>query len=387
MFWLFVFVISLVTFLIGFWPLLRGNAAADNDADYDIEVYRDQHAEVSREREQGLISAELSEQAQLEISRRLLAAEASSSGKSAPSSALTGQNLRWAGFAWLIVPVAAIALYQSVGSPEMKAQPFASRQAEQPPIGSDMAQLVERAEAHLASNPDDGRGWDVIAPVYLRMDRIAEAADAYRNALRINGASAARLSGLGEASVILANGTVSAQVEDMFRQSLALQNDDERALFFIGLASFQRNDEENARRLWQTLSQAQEADPQWRTLATEYLAGLGQTPSVATANSGTGSAPRIDDEAISAAGEMSAQDRTDMIASMVDGLEARLADEPNDLEGWKRLLRALVVLDQDDRALRAMDNATAAFARDADGLAALTEFAGQLGLTGGGMNQ
>ncbi|MCB2133166.1 MAG: c-type cytochrome biogenesis protein CcmI, partial [Rhodobacteraceae bacterium] len=47
---------------------------------------------------------------------------------------------------------------------------------------------------------------------------------------------------------------------------------------------------------------------------------------------------------IAAAQEMSADDRQAMIRGMVDGLAQRLAEDPDDLEGWHRLIRARVVL-------------------------------------------
>ena len=40
-----------------------------------------------------------------------------------------------------------------------------------------------RVEKHLAAQPEDGRGWEVIAPVYLRLTRGADAAHAYERVI------------------------------------------------------------------------------------------------------------------------------------------------------------------------------------------------------------
>ena len=67
-----------------------------------------------------------------------------------------------------------------------------------------------RAEDHLRDNPDDGRGWDVLAPVYFRLGEVGKSETAYRNAIRLLGETPQRLSGLGETMVTAAGGIVTA---------------------------------------------------------------------------------------------------------------------------------------------------------------------------------
>jgi len=52
--------------------------------------------------------------------------------------------------------------------------------------------MMARVEEHLSRHPDDGRGWEVIAPVYLRLGRFDEAVKARRKVLSLKGASAER---------------------------------------------------------------------------------------------------------------------------------------------------------------------------------------------------
>lgn len=54
-------------------------------------------------------------------------------------------------------------------------------------------------------------------------------------------------------------------------------------------------------------------------------------------------------EQMQAAQKMSPEQRAEMILAMVDGLAARLEDEPYDEQGWTRLIRARIVLGQDDK--------------------------------------
>src|SRR5262249_49194075 len=82
------------------------------------------------------------------------------------------------------------------GRPTRPGASLASR-ADQPLQSRSLDALVAQVEAHLEKNPNDGRGWEVIAPVYLRYGRYDDAVKARRNALRLNGTTAEREADLG----------------------------------------------------------------------------------------------------------------------------------------------------------------------------------------------
>ena len=145
----------------------------------DLEVYRDQLAELDRDAARGLIQPAEAEQARAEIARRILQADGRAregapqgrAGRTLPRIAATA--------AILAVPLVSWGIYAAIGSPGLPSQPLAERLAKNP-AESTVDELVARAEAHLAANPSDGRGWDVLAPIYLRLGRYGEAVNAYR---------------------------------------------------------------------------------------------------------------------------------------------------------------------------------------------------------------
>src|SRR6185312_776237 len=107
------------------------------------------------------------------------------------------------------------------------------------PADSTIDELVARAERHLAAVPSDIRGWDVLAPIYVRMNRFADAADAYRTAIKLAGSSAAREAGLGEALAAEQGGMVSADARAAFERAMALDPKDAKARFFMATARAQ----------------------------------------------------------------------------------------------------------------------------------------------------
>src|SRR3954462_928931 len=178
------------------WP--RGRTHAPAAAGNDIAVYRDQLDEIARDRATGLIGEAEAEAARVGVSRRLIAA-ADSKVPNATDSASGGTLPRRAAAlgVLIVLPALAAALYLKLGSPQLPGQPLAAR-ATTPLPNRTLDTLVAQVEEHLAKNPDDGHGWEVVAPVYMRLGRFDDAVKARRNALRLNGGRAVRGGGPGE---------------------------------------------------------------------------------------------------------------------------------------------------------------------------------------------
>ena len=77
---------------------------------------------------------------------------------------------------------------------------------------------------------------------------------------------------------------------------------------------------------------------------------------------------------------MSAGDRQQMIANMVAGLDEKLKADPNNFEGWMRLVRSYAMLKQADKASDALTRALKAFPADGEQGKQLVALATQLGI-------
>lgn len=364
------FVFALMTVAAIFavlWPLGRSSGAQDQGS--EVAVYKDQLAEVERDLAAGLIPAPEAEAARVEISRRLLAAAASEPAM-APKS-----NLKWRRAAAVLalagLPLVAAAIYMPLGSPKLQDFPLAQRER-----GSGMAQslesLVVQVEQHLEKNPTDGRGWNVLAPVLERLGRFDDAVRAYRNSLTYNGESAERRSDLGEAISAAAGGVVTAEAKAEFERARALNADDPKANYFLGLAAEQDGRKEDAATIWRALLAKAPADAPWRALVQSSLARVG----------GGGTMPALSDETIAASKDMDEGGRNAMVRGMVDRLATRLKQNGDDVEGWLRLVRAYLVMGERDKAMGASADARQAVASDAERLRQLNDGLRTLGLGG-----
>src|SRR6516165_4394685 len=378
MLWLVLALMTAAAVFAVLWPLARGQRV-DRGAS-DAVVYRDQLDEIERDRASGTIGAAEAEAARVEVSRRLLAA-ADAGMPPAADPTLRLRYRRWAAVSALVfIPLGAICIYLVLGSPNLPGQPLAQRFAATPDANS-IAGLIARVESHLERSPDDGRGWEVIAPVYMRIGRFDDAVRAYRSALRLEGESADRQASLGEALAGAGGGVITTVARSAFERALVLDKTNPRAQFYLGLAAEQDGRTGEAAERWQGLITHAPADAPWIAYVREALARVEPSrPPASGSGTPAGLGPTAQD--VASAAEMSSTEREQMVRGMVERLAARLSADGSDVEGWLRLMRAYVVLGDRDKARAAAADARRALARDPDKLRRIDEGAKNFGLDG-----
>lgn len=369
---LFWIVIAVLTFAVAasfLIPLMRaGRSREVQTRDGAMAVYRDQLQELERDKAAALISSDEADYARAEIARRLLAAESGtvSAIERAPSRHILAQVL-----VIVLVPALGLGLYLSLGSPDLPSQPLAERLA-QP--GNDINLLIAKAERHLMENPDDGAGWDVLAPIYMRQNRIGDAQLAYQNAIRLNGESVDRLNGLGEAILAQNEGIVTDDARDLFRRSAAMNQDNPRADYYLALAFEQAGKKPEALAAFKAIAAKSPPNAPWQPLVARHIAQ----------NGGADAAPaplgNPDAADVAAAQSMSDEDRQKMITGMVASLDAKLKADPHNFEGWMRLVRSYVMLKDSAKAFDALKTALKSFPPEGDEGRQLMAAAKALGL-------
>ena len=353
------------------WPL--GRKPGDRGAGSDRLVYQDQLEEIDRDRTAGLIGDAEAEAARIEVSRRLLAAvDAENATPQPPSSRPSARRRRAASCAVVIVPLIALALYLELGSPDIPGQSAFARTNE-PRKDRSIASLISQVENHLARNPNDGAGWEVIAPVYLRLGRFSDAVLARKKAIALNGDSPARESDLGEALVAAADGVVTDEAKLSFQRAVAGDAHNAKARYFIGLADEQDGNRDEAAKEWRALLDDAPADAPWKDLVRAALARVTSGPPV----SGRPSAADI-----AAAENMPEAQRTEMIRGMVQRLADRLRADGKDVDGWMRLVRAYAILGDRDKAKEAAADARRALSDQPDQIKRIDDLVKGLGLGG-----
>src|SRR5216684_1754577 len=370
------------------WPLARRQGFVRSGS--DIAVYRDQLDEIDRDQAAGLIGNVEAEAARVEVSRRLIAAAETAKARStAPAPGPAGRYRRATlAAAIVLLPAGAGSVYLLLGSPGLV--PLSMNAAtDGQPLPAGVEKTVAEVETYLESNPKNGRGWELLAPVYLRLGRFDDAVRARRNALEIFGPDAARLGDLGEAMVMASNGVVTAEAKSLFERANAADPEDVMAQYYLGLSAKQDGRRDEAVRRWTALVSSAREGAEWLPLVKNALARIDEKspPVVVAAPAPASSTAKVAPKGpsaseIAAGGQLAPAERTGMIQGMVARLAQKMAENGSDVDGWLRLIKAYSVLGERDKALAAAANARSALAGNSDNLRRIGELAKELGLEG-----
>jgi len=344
------------------WPLTRQARTLRSGS--DLAVYRDQLEEVRRDQAAGRIGDNEAEAAQVEVSRRLLAAADAEAAQAAAMPAPGSQRRAVALAALLVVSFGSAGTYLSLGSPTLPGQPLASRDQ-----GQSIDAMIAEVEGHLARNPNDGRGWEVIAPVYLRLGRIEDAIKARRKALALNGETSERQAGLGEALVAASDGKLTPEARKSFTRAVELDGGNIKARYFTGVAAEQDGQPAAAVEIWRAMLAGAPADAPWAEFIRQEVTRVSGAPG-----------PSADD--VAAASQLAPEQQIAMVRTMVTRLAERLQRDGSDIEGWQRLVRSYMVLGDRDKALAAVGDARRALASEPEKLRKIEELVKGLGLEG-----
>ena len=372
------------------WPLLRPRGTAAEGAT-DVAFYRDQLHELESDVDRGTLRPADVEATRAELGRRLI--QASETTGAAPAAGR--RRIAAAGIAAAFVVAVAAGLYAEVGHPNQPDAPLAARETGK----TDFATSIAKIEAHLASDPDDGRGLEIMAPVYMRMGRFDDAVRTYRDIMRVLGRSPSREAELGQAMVMQADGVVTGEARQLFDAALTDDPVLPQARFFEGLAALQDGDRAKARATWEALIREAPPEAPYIAVVGERVAELDGAPRVladpASASSGAparamrpagaasptmgGAMPGMPAGAAAIASLPAGQQQV-AIRGMVDGLAARLAENGKDSDGWLRLVRAYRVLGEQAKAVKALADARRNMTGDPTVLGQLDRLAHELGL-------
>jgi cytochrome c-type biogenesis protein CcmH len=370
----------------------------------NIAVLKDQLNEVDAREAADVIPAAEAEGLRTEIKRRILAEGPETETPARPISERSMVVIALGLVA--IVVLGAAGLYLKFGRPDLAGgqgvtvAPASASADPTHPGGGDVAGMIGQLEATLKQSPNDPEGWRMLGWSYIQTQRYADAAKAYGRAAALD-PKAEYLSAEGEALVQAASGQVTPDARTAFKKAVAADPADPRARYFLAVDKDQQGDHKGAMADWIALIKSAPPDAPWagevRTFVTRIAAerGLdisGQLPpapatgALAQAapppSAPDPAAPGPTPDQVAAASQMPAGDQQAMIQNMVEGLAARLKADPHDPNGWVRLMRARMVLNQPDAAVAAYREAVKTYNGNTAQQAAFKDAARQLGVPG-----
>jgi cytochrome c-type biogenesis protein CcmH len=347
--WLLMMMLCSATAVAVAVPLVRRFDAPQYNDQNNLAIYQDQLQEIERDLQAGTINAPEAAASKIEIQRRLAQAQ-KNRGADNPISAK--QRTAFAALVSAVVIVGGISLYGVLGHPD------------QPQMNA----MVAKIQAHLKDTPNDAEGWRMLGLAQFDLQNYKDAVTAYAKALALDPQNVGYKSAYAETLVLVAQGIVTPEAKTMLAEVLIKDPRDARARFYDAMAQEQSGDQAGALIKWQALLADAPADAAWRGAVQQRIAALKPI------------APQISADQKAQVQSLSPADQNAMIASMVERLAGKLADNPDNVEGWINLMKAYQVLAKPDKAKEALAKALVTFSGDPTKKAQITAAATDLGL-------
>ncbi len=395
MFWLIAAAMTLVTLAMIVPVVLRRNVATTKAAELDLQVYKDQLAEVEKDVASGALPEADAQAIRIEVSRRILAADKRKQAETAASQTSRTTGLITGVILVLFIGAGTVALYWEIGVPGMPDQPLVARmeaaklarenrpnqetaEAAAPPLNVDAApeyvDLVGKLRKVLQTRTDDVKGYRLLANHEARLGNLKDARVAQQKVIDLLGdkATAEDYTDLAEIMIVGAAGYVSPEAETALAKAIRLQPKSPRARYYSGLTLAQNGRPDIAYRMWQGLLDEGPKDAPWIALIQAQIGSVARAAGIRIPNQ---NAPGPSAEQVRNAQSMSEEDRQQMIRGMVAGLSERLNTDGGTPAEWARLIRAYGVLGETAKADAAWKAAKEAHGQDTDAMRVLQEAA------------
>ena len=405
-FWIIAIALTATVALFLLRALLSDGGAKEHPAAFDLAVYRDQLKEVERDLARNILTEDDAARLRLEISRKVLAADAQLAAAQDGKSGRGPRSLMTLALVGVLILGGAVGGYFWLGQPGYPDMSLSSRialaaearetrpsqveaEAELPdrPVnsGSDeqIAALIEELRNVVAERPDDLEGLALLASNEARLGNLTEAHQAQERLIALLGDDATANDFVTQADymILAAGGYVSPEAEDALAMALRLNPQHPVGRYYMALMMAQTGRPDVAFNVWRELLEEGPDNAPWiapiRALLPEMALWAGVDYQLLPEGDLAG--PTAAD--IAAAADLTPEERTAMIEGMVEGLSDRLAANGGSADEWAQLISALGVLGRLSDASAIWNEAQIVFAADPSGLLTVRRAAVSIGVT------
>ncbi|MFH1660359.1 MAG: hypothetical protein FD131_1762 [Rhodocyclaceae bacterium] len=232
------------------WLGLRSTSKADRK-EANLAIFRDQLAELAREKTEGSLAEADFDQARHELQRRLLEeVEPATAGGAAPA-ATHGPSRKMAIAILILLPILGLLGYGILGNPKAldPVQTAAPQEMTPEKINEMVASLAEK----LKANPDNMPGWLMLARSYKSMGRYDEAVQAFAKAENAINDDPDQLASYAE-TVAMANGKgINGKALQLIERALKVDPKHAHSMFLAGAAAMEAGDNKKGLSYWEPL--------------------------------------------------------------------------------------------------------------------------------------
>mgnify|MGYP000276441595 CR=1 FL=1 len=239
---------TLALMLPPLWLGLRSKTQANRE-ETNLGIFRDQLAELEREKEEGTLLPADYEQGKAELQRRLLEEVAPETAGSKQS--VTEPSRKTAIALLIALPVLALTGYLVLGNPKALNPEAAVAQPEMTP--EKINALVERLAEKMQANPDDMQGWLMLARSYKSQGRYADAVNAFAKAEKVVENEPDLLASYAETVALAGGKGLKGKPRQLVEKALKLDPKHPHSLFLAGAAAMEAGENKKGVTYWEAL--------------------------------------------------------------------------------------------------------------------------------------
>jgi len=235
-------------------PKTRADRRAVN-----LSIFRDQLAELDREKHEGTLAAGDFEQSREELQRRLLdEVEPETAGDAAATRLSHGPSRKTAIAVLLMLPLLALAGYTVLGNPRALDPMQSVAQPKMTPEQIDA--MVARLGEKMKENPDDLQGWLMLARSYRTLGRYDDAVLAYAKAEKAIEGDPELLASYAETIAMAGGKGLAGKPRQLVEQALKIDPRHGHSLFLAGAAAMEAGENAQGIAYWEALLPLVEPD-------------------------------------------------------------------------------------------------------------------------------
>jgi cytochrome c-type biogenesis protein CcmH len=209
-------------------------------------IYRDQVSRLEQDLAQGVLAQQDHAQALAELQRRVL-----EDTQPADAAATLRSPVRTIWAIALVLPLAAVSLYLLIGSPAGLTESGGRTPGE---TAADVERMVAGLAQRLEKEPDNLKGWAMLARSYKVMGRSVEAEKAFDKAATFIEGDAQMLANYADAAAANAGGSFAGKPAMLIQKALKADPDNAMALWLAGTAALRNQDYDKALAIWERLA-------------------------------------------------------------------------------------------------------------------------------------
>ncbi|HTJ55193.1 MAG TPA: c-type cytochrome biogenesis protein CcmI [Nitrosospira sp.] len=259
-----IFIVGALLFVLPtLWSKRERQTGVARDAT-NVNIYRDQLAELDSDLRSDILTREQYEQSKRELQQRMLqdipAGETAPAASPAMSAAtMSGKsNIATITLTTLAVPVLAVSLYLWLGNTKALLPQPSMAVGEQAPMSAegghpDFSSVLENLIARLKNQPDDMEGWLMLGRTYAMMQRFSEAKEVYEKVLALAPENPEVITDYADIVAMTNNGSLIGKPLELINKALRLDPQNPKALALAGTAEFERRRYKDAAAYWERL--------------------------------------------------------------------------------------------------------------------------------------